>query len=652
VSSPILSVNRVVVEGDLGCNLRFEDGLNVVYSEPLDGDLTRTNRTGKTAMVELIQYGFGRRHESRSRFHFAPIMNKLKNLWMEVSANSETITVLRSLQQLSSAASIYVGRLLSQTTERDHELVSVEDLSRLYLKLLGIPEVSVRRSSGEMENLTFPLLMRAFILHQDDSFGAILDKVQPDSRRKDIVGFLSGVTDLSRFPLEEELGHIQRRIEEQQNLYDSVWRFLQSRGLSSTLEAERRVAEAEVATETAIEVRRQIQNMIRDDAESNQQIDGRTQQLRSALLATDDELPRLDQELVALEQERIRLEALAASLRADHQRAERLSTAIEILSPIDFSVCPRCLLSVTPDMRGREDQERCMLCSRPSWRTSDDLPRAAFQAKDIEQQLEEARSVLADVQQLTQEARSRRASLHHQRASLSMQLNRETQAYVSPAVDRLVAAAEEVSRLEGEAAAARSLLGQARALDAIRQSLDELTERRMEIEGDLSAATRASVSRLSALREAYYGILSGVQFPDLRDIVIDPDTLMPQINGMLYTHYGAAFRGVAVVAYHVALLELALRTDTFFPRFLVIDTPAVGDLNEQTHTALLEYIAALPDRYPLSGGETNPRWQVILTTRHVVPSLEPYIRERISAPDRMLLRSRSQWRPLGAGDGR
>jgi hypothetical protein len=649
MSSPILMISRLAVEGDLGCNLQFDHGLNVVYAEPIDGDLTRTNRSGKTALIELIQYGLGRRHDSRSKFHFSPIADKLKNLWTEVVANDQTITLSRPLQQLGSSALVYTGPFNTQIQESRREVVGIEDLSRFYLKLLNIPEVSVKRSSGELDYLTFPLLMRAFVLHQDDSFGAILDKVQPESRRADILGFLSGVTNLSRFPLEEELGQLQRRIDEQQNLYDSVWRFLQAQGLSSPQQAEQRVAEAEAATEAAIDVRRQIQNTIRDAADHATEAEGLTQQLRSALLGIDHELPRLEGEIVALEQERSRLLAVAASLRGDLQRAERLSSAIEVLSPIDFSVCPRCLLSVTPDMRRREDEERCMLCSRPIRKTSDDLPRAAFEATDIEQQLDEARSVLADVEQLMADTQVRRDSLREQRRSLSVQLNRETQSYVSPAVDRLVAAAEEVSKLEGEAAAARSLLGQARALEAMRRSLDELTDRRSEIEANLNLAARASTSRLRALREVYYEILSGVRFPDLRTVTIDPDTLMPQINGVLYRHYGAAFRGVAVVAYHLALLELSLQVDTFFPRFLVIDSPAVGDLNEQTHTALLEYLAALPERYPESANDGGAMWQVILTTRRLVAGLEPYIRERISAPDRMLLRTRSEWQPLAAG---
>lgn len=647
--SPRLTINRVVVEGDLGCNLRFEPGLNVVYADPADGGVTRTNRSGKTALIELIQYGLGRRHDLRQRFHFFPILDRLKNLWLEVSANEQTITISRSLQQLGAAASVYSGDLDAETAQKPREIVSVDDLSRLYLRLLNMPEVSVRRASGELDRLTFPVLMRAFILHQDDSFGAVLDKVQPESRRRDIIGFLSGIISLQRFPLEEKLGELQINIEHQEDVYRTVWEFLQQQGISSLQEAEEKLSQAETNVESATAARRSIQESMLQVEAIGQHLDGITNEIRNSLLTTENALSDLDRELIALNQESERLESLAASLRSDLQRSSRLKASTDVLSPVDFTICPRCLLPISTDMRHREDEDRCMLCSRPIRKTSDDLPRAAFEANDLRLQLDEAGSLLADVQQQVAETTLHRQELRTERERLANILNQETEAYVSPAVDRLLAAAEEVSRREAEAAAARALVGQARTLDQIRQSLEAMNDRRTEIDADLAAAIRSSGERLSSLREIYRRILTQVGFPDLREVSIDPHTLLPFINGMLYVHQGAAYRGVAVVAYHVALLELSLQWETYYPRLLVLDSPAVGDLNEETHSALLDYLGGLPERYsPVAEtGESN--WQVILTTRHMVPTLDPYIRETISSPDRMLLRPRDQWRALTPG---
>jgi hypothetical protein len=119
---------------------------------------------------------------------------------------------------------------------------------------------------------------------------------------------------------------------------------------------------------------------------------------------------------------------------------------------------------------------------------------------------------------------------------------------------------------------------------------------------------------------------------------------MPNINGNLYIHMGVALRGLATVAYHLALLHLSLLEDTFFPRMLVIDSPAVGDLNEDSHDKLLRYFAKLASRDDNSASEqvegNEPDWQIILTTRRLVPELEPFVIEKISRPEHLLLRRR------------
>lgn len=72
-------------------------------------------------------------------------------------------------------------------------------------------------------------------------------------------------------------------------------------------------------------------------------------------------------------------------------------------------------------------------------------------------------------------------------------------------------------------------------------------------------------------------------------------------------HLGAALRALATVAYHLALLQLSRADDTYFPRMLIIDSPAAGDLNEESHDKLLRYFARLATE---SGEE--PDWQIIL----------------------------------------
>jgi uncharacterized protein YydD (DUF2326 family) len=172
MASPSLIIRRLVVDGDLTTDLRFERGLNIIRAVETGGDPRSTNKCGKTSLVELIQHGLGRRQKSKSKFHFAPIIDRINKLWLEIETNQQILTIERSLQEINARARIREGTYVSGIENTPFELVNIEDMSSLLMKSLDIPEVSVKTAEGDLSPLTFPTLMRAFILHQEDSFGA------------------------------------------------------------------------------------------------------------------------------------------------------------------------------------------------------------------------------------------------------------------------------------------------------------------------------------------------------------------------------------------------------------------------------------------------------------------------------------------------
>lgn len=66
-----------------------------------------------------------------------------------------------------------------------------------------------------------------------------------------------------------------------------------------------------------------------------------------------------------------------------------------------------------------------------------------------------------------------------------------------------------------------------------------------------------------------------------------PPPSLPLEMDTVSSSEGTALKGLAVVCYHLALLELARREQTYFPLMLVIDSPAVGDMNEVSYNNLL-----------------------------------------------------------------
>lgn len=634
--SPSLIIRRIVVTGDLQYDQSFNDGLSVIAAEPRDGDETHTNKSGKTALVELIGHALGRQHQNAKTYHFAPIIDELGSVYLEVEANGETLTIERSLRHLSAKLIVRNSPFFNGIENTPGEAVDREALSPLLLQALRIPSVKVKEVRGDLTPLSFPLLMRAFVLHQDDSFGRILDRVIPDQRVSDVLGFLTKATPIERFKAEEELADKQKQVMELTSYYENVVRFTSENRVPPLDQVEAALTAAQRAVELAGEERRRAQVEIGFGATSTAAA-SRLEQLRNALFTTKQSISEIERKIADNASEVQRLTQLSASLRNDSQKVRRIRASRSILSTVDFGICPRCLLEITPEMKKREDHGRCSLCNRTIRAKSDDVPRSVRNIGDVEHQIDEAEKIIGALRDEREDSEKKLGELRVREATLSRELDAEMGAFVSPALDRIVGTAENAAVTQAEVARLTALREQALQLHRVRQQLDDVRAAEAALRDRLNSAKEPVRSRVDELRRTFSNVLRDVGFPDLHDVTVDPYSLLPSINGQLYVHVGAALRGLAVVCYHLALLQLSRRTDTFFPRMLVIDSPAVGDLNRENHDRLLNYLSRLAEE---SGAV--PDWQIILTTRRTVPALKQYVIDNISArPNEMLLKKKT-----------
>lgn len=644
MSSPLLIIRRVVVSGELSCDYKFDRGLHIMQGVSEGSDQRSSQKCGKTGLVELIQHGLGRAQKSQQKFHFKPVIDQIKTLWLEIEANGNTFTIQRSLQELFAQVTLREGPYVQGIESLPGELIPLDELSGSLLRLLDIPEVNVKTEKGDLIPLSFPTLMRAFILHQEDSFREILDKVQPDQRRADILGFISGVTPINRFTIEGKLSEAQKETQRLESYYASVQSFLVSNSVPTLIEAQGKVLDSQESLDQALVSQRNLQleireNTLRAEPSKNQ---GRLESLQTKLIEIKQKTDHLIQHQIGLQQEKDRLEELVGSLEDDMKKARRLKSSTSILSSVEFGICPRCLSDVTEEMKMRELYARCSLCNRPIRSTSDAPPRRAPNTDDIALQITEIHTILEDINKESGGLAREITGLQELGSTIGNTIDKESQAYVSPSVDHLLARAHDVSQKEADLARAQGLLEQALALEAIREELNDARRKQSELEDQLRVARKPNQERINALREIYEQVLIDLDFPEFRECSISPYTLMPNINGNLYVHTGMAFKGLATVAYHLALLELSRIYDTFFPRLLVIDSPAIGDLNNESHDKLLKYFAKIGKNVGVPQNEEEtpvPDWQILLTTRRMVPELLEYPREEISSPHNMLLKS-------------
>lgn len=642
MATPSLSIRRVRVDGALSCDLGFTRGLNVVLATSNRADPRSTNKAGKTALVELIRHGFGN-DQDKNKYHFAPIQSEIDTLWLEIEANGEILTIERSLQQLTASVRVREGGIVPNIEKTPAGVIALDYLSEFLLGALGIPVVSVKTAEGALTPLSFNLLARTFILHQKYSYGGVLNQVQPDSRKADVIGFITGAISLRRFEIEQELAKVQSDTKGQEAYYNSVRAFLSKNNIPSIVEAHGRVQLAEEELTRAKGAQYNLQQRIKEATETEQEDrKGRIAALRAEMLKVEEDAAKVERSLFGLQQEEERIREVLSSLVQDRQKSERLQVSSTILSSVEFSICPRCLLDITPEMKAREQHARCSLCARPLRTTSDTPPKSVPRTDDIDLQVEEAEAVLGGIIREREELQTRQRQLVQRRNDIGRVLDDESRAYVSPAVDMLLEQANTIALKEAALTHTRGLLEQAEALENIRTELESLREKQARLEDTLREARVPKKGRLEALRRIYENILIELEFPGFESCRIDTHTLMPYINGSLYIHQGIAYTGLAVIAYHLALLELSLQEKTFFPRLLIVDSPAVGDLNEKSHDKLLAYLSRLASKENelVDAGEIDEaRWQIILTERRIIPDLLPYRKAVISgSPEKMLLR--------------
>lgn len=634
MSSPKLIIRRLVVTGIYSLDQTFLPGINVIHATKSGDDPRSTNSCGKTTLVELIQHGFGKRHESRAKYFFEPIRDKLQTLWLEFETNNGVFTIERPLQTMNGAAKLHEGIYTDGIEEMPSETISIEDMSKLMLDLVGIPNVSVNNSLGESTPLSFRLLMRAFIMHQEDSFAEILFKVLPETRKADIIGFLTRITPMERFPLEEKISRLSQEISPLETYISQIRKFFYENNVPSMIDAGLLVKEASQALETSKKNLYLLQQSI-SSGQSELKL-GYTDDIKKTLFSVKEKIGHLEQQFNEISHEESRIRDLISSLRADKQKSSHIQSATIQLSSIEFKICPRCLQEMTDDMKLREESGRCMLCNRPLILTSDKLPVKLPKTDDINLQISESEDLLQSIQKEKNSIESELKKLHQQELALGNELNQELAAYVSPSIDQLIIQSNIVSEKQAELFKIQSIQAQMSNLEIKQIELDHMKQNLASLQDELNENNKASRQRRDEFRELFENTLRGVDYPGLTDVSIDSLSLMPKINGLLYDHQGTAFKALTTVCYHLAMLSLARNVDTWFPKFLVIDSPNTGDLNEDNHTKLLRYISGMQNNQ----NESELDWQIILTTRSLVPELKPFIKQEISKPNLMLLRKR------------
>ncbi|MEU8524249.1 AAA family ATPase [Streptomyces sp. NPDC048629] len=557
----------------------FRDGLTV---------LAGPTGVGKTSLLEMIKFAF-----AAGDARLASVAtDSVTDLALEINLAGEEFRIARSLDT-EKRKRVRITNLDTKERLPDHSVSDDdESLNHFLLRRLGLPTdaraaATKGKSSKAGARVTFGDVFKYIYVPQYSINRDIVDSRDSyySPKRRTVFELLFGLTDPEILALQSAAAVLNGEIESANTQLNNVLEFLQDSNTSSREEVETQIADCRSEQESAAETL----NSLREELDPV--IDRHTQTLRDLL--TDAE--RSHSEARAATQEYVRqLDEITSErkrVEADLARLHRMRDAGQRLANIEFSVCPRCMQSLS---NRSVQSDHCRVCLQPD-PLIDGPDVGSYEAQQLEIQLTEMSDQTNEIKrhlEVSQKAIHDRESLIQ---NISAALESRTAERVTPRL-------QVFSDLSERLAAARAVQEQ---LESTLRQWDRVAdiERRVEeLRTDQARAKNAAAAKRTALDKRRRDIISSLdsefqrtvsefQIKTVESSSFDADSYLPVINGKLFTKTlmsGGGQMTATQIAYWVAMMEVALKSDAAYPSLLIIDGPRLA-LNTAAETCKAIY---------------------------------------------------------------
>lgn len=589
----------------------FKSGLNV---------LTGSYKTGKSSMLELLKFALG----AKGAKLMTAIEDNLQSVVLDVTIGAHRLNLSRALGQNQVAVTRADGSTDRWTaTSGKMPRAGIE-----ILKLLGFPITRLSNNSETgSEPLTFFDLFRYVYLPQDDVNSSVAGHNDPftNRKRRAIFELAYGLSDERIRELEVEAAALERAQGGAKLEAETVRRFLFSVGAPH--EAQLAVEEADarsdlVEAEGRLEEARRI-------AGAGSTADQEKLRIRISTLRTATADAEAERALAQVAVDRGR--ALVAQLELDVLRAQREADAKNSISGLEFTVCPRCLQSVSErDL----DPGLCLLCAQPQPSQSGSQARSNHDAAigRMVAQKEEARMLLREDEGYLSEWTNQVNRLREQLTEAAGDLERQADPrQIFPSIDQASEAAADRER-------ARARLRDIERFRDQWDQYDELESRVRRFDQQLEANRSQQADERRRLAENRYRILElgeifdeeirELRFTGYQEAGIDPQTYLPVINGDSFDRLSVsgASKTLANDAYYLSNLAYSLSSREYLmPDALLLDSPRTSLGNTPDDIAAGQRLYERMYRLSLA----YPTCQIIVADNGL-PPLERKLRQSIN----------------------
>ena len=598
-SSPRLKVVQLEVTGNKGCKIPFEDGINIIRGE---------NSLGKTTALKLIHYGFGSGGDD-----FVKEIDECEYLFLDVSLNEQSFRIRRHLQKRLARVQVYpIGKFgLDQGYYFEYQ--PGHEFSDFLLHSLGIPTNQIPKGGrlvGETRPVSFLELFRLMYVSQSLGYAGIQAGQRYERMKRAVFETLLVLSGIELFDLEVERSKLEARKKEVEIEINNIKRLIQELNVPAKAEINQRIDELQSAREAKVQELQAVKQRLRGTSQW-------VLESRQEIVALDEEIQAVTEEIAFLDQKLHEYRLSRNDALNEQERLQRFDISRRVLSSFTFSRCPRCSQIITDEMKAREEQSSCMLCSRPFLQEQVPQFDVVKQIGHLTDEVNELDKLIQRYESSVRNITDRRGkSLRDKRLKEEELDERMREHYTTAFVadveftsSQVGALAEKVNRWYDSLDIWAKLDGRLDTLRGVEASIEVINNRLNE----LRQKNADDLQKLNTLGYYFHDFLQHV-FRDYHFSRIDETSYDPLINNLKYDRFSDVQRDIAILAYHYSLLRYSLDHDSNYPRFLMIDTPNKDDLDPALYAQLMQKLAVLRQ-------ETQP-YQLIIATRDVPPDLQ------------------------------
>jgi len=489
---------------------------------------------------------------------------------------------------------------------RDHSIGGEEPtISDLLLIGMGL-ETGLRaaarggRSTSAGAQITFNDVFRFMYVPQSEMNRDIASSQQGyyDPKRKTVFELLFGITSSSMLQMRSEINTLKSGIDVANRDAEVVQQFLADTGLTSRFDAEAKLAQSQQDEIGAKATLASLQGELADA------VDRESQVLRDLLNDAERSLAKAHHLAVELRRQHQEYDVERRRVALDIDRLARMESAGLRLANIEFSVCPRC----TQRLDQREvPLASCRVCLQEDVVAG--LPATdQYETEQLQSQLQEIDQqlrIISDQDAQTAAVISNRTTLVH---SLTAEIDQRTANRVTPRLQAYADAAAKIERALAERESLEQVLRQWDRAEDLATTAEELATRRGRLQADLqtmeSNLARRKSELFSELDTEFQSTVTDFGIPSIETASISPDTYLPLLNGQPFAEVsaGGGIITATQVAYWISLATVAARRrDTYFPAFLLLDSPRLAlnaqeDIAGQMYRRFATQVAVTPGR--------------------------------------------------------